>query len=191
MNIIQIATGARETVNPGRGITRPASNASNAVSKGFKRGCAAPSPAPAGIGRDKIALIHVARRDLQLDEDLYRLLLKEAAGVTSSRDLTEAGFLAVMARFERIGFKSRPAPDQVGAAPLGERLGMATPAQIAYIRGLWAKWLGRQDEAALIQWIEAKYHVSAIRFMDVVRAQKAIEGLKRMVARKADKGDGQ
>ncbi|OGA99439.1 MAG: hypothetical protein A3E25_17855 [Burkholderiales bacterium RIFCSPHIGHO2_12_FULL_69_20] len=143
------------------------------------------------MSRDKIALIHVARRELRLDEDLYRAILRDVAGVASSKDLTEAGFLALMARFERSGFKGQPGAAPAKPEPLSERFGMATAAQLAYIRGLWAQWLGRPDEAALTRWVENKYHVSAIRFMDVVRAQKAIEGLKRMVARQREVRDEQ
>ena len=62
---------------------------------------------------------------------------------------------------------------------------MATPAQLAYIRGMFRAWSGRDDEAALVKWISAKYHVSALRFLDAGRASKAIEGLKKMLDRKS------
>lgn len=191
MNVIQISPGAREVARSYPGATSPRSNASHAVSNGLKRTRKAAKPARAGLSRDKIALIHVARRELRLDEDLYRAILRDVAGVASSKDLTEAGFLALMARFERSGFKGQPGAAPAKPEPLSERFGMATAAQLAYIRGLWAQWLGRPDEAALTRWVENKYHVSAIRFMDVVRAQKAIEGLKRMVARQREVRDEQ
>ena len=176
MNIVQINPGARNGASGYPGDTRARSNASNAVSNRFKRQGAAVVPEPARIGREKLALVHVARRDLELEEGIYRATLQEVAGVKSSRDLDQAGFLKVMARFESMGFHSRPS--------LGEREGFATPKQIDYIRGLFCQWLGREDDAALTSWIDKRYHVSALRFLDVVRAQKAIEGLKKMVQRK-------
>ena len=50
---------------------------------------------------------------LGLDDQAYRQMLLNVAGVTSSRDLSEAGFRKVMKHFERCGFQSsnhRPAP---------------------------------------------------------------------------------
>lgn len=177
MNIVQIEPGERKGAPAYQGGTPGDSNACGARQTAFKRGRAAPVKA-CGLPRDKIALVHVARRDLDMADEVYRSMLREVAGVASSADLTESGFLAVMARFQRLGFQGRP-------APLGERIGMATDAQLSYIRGLWSQWLGRPDEAALTAWLGRKFHVSAIRFLDVVSAQKAIEGLKRMVERKA------
>jgi hypothetical protein len=176
MNTAQINPGACEGALGYPGATRARSNASNAGSNVFKRQGAAVAPKPAGIGREKLALVHVARRDLELEEDIYRATLLDVAGVKSSRDLDQAGFLKVMARFESMGFRSRP--------NLGDREGFATPKQLDYIQGLFRQWLGREDDAALTAWIDKRYHVSALRFLDVVRAQKAIEGLKKMLQHK-------
>lgn len=57
------------------------------------------------IGRKKKALVHIAREDLQLDEESYRQILKAVAGVESSTKLTREGFEKVMKRFEEMGFK--------------------------------------------------------------------------------------
>ena len=54
----------------------------------------------------KIALVHVAKRDLRLEEDFYRTLLEATAGVTSAKDLDDAGFDHLMRRFEKLGFTS-------------------------------------------------------------------------------------
>ncbi len=53
-----------------------------------------------GLSRDQLALIHVARRDRRLEEDEYRHLLKEAAGVESAKELDAAGFTKVLNRFK-------------------------------------------------------------------------------------------
>lgn len=156
--------------------SRTAPNVSPAVKRGLKRG------GVAGIGREKLALVHVARRALQMDEDVYRATLYEVAGVDSAANLSEVGFRAVMARMDQLGFSATRPASRRSEHP-GDRPGMATGAQVSYIRWLWARWLGRSDEAALIRWIEDRYRVSAIRFLDVVAAQKAIEGLKQMIGR--------
>lgn len=172
------------------GAAKGALNASAPAQTALNGGSVAGRRAPFKLSREKIALIHVARRDLQLDDDIYRSVLREVAGVGSSAELSLSGFDAVMSRFERLGFKSRTAQagDMAGASgdarQLGDRPGWATSAQLDYIRNLWVQWLGRDDEAALARWIENKYHVSALRFLDVVAAQKAIEGLKCMAKRR-------
>jgi hypothetical protein len=55
---------------------------------------------------DQIKLIHVARRQVKIDEPQYRLLLRNVGGVDSSKDLGKHGLEAVMAVFEDMGFRS-------------------------------------------------------------------------------------
>lgn len=57
------------------------------------------------IGRKKKALVHIAKEDLQLDEESYRRILKGVAGVESSTQLNREGFEKVMGRFQEMGFK--------------------------------------------------------------------------------------
>ena len=167
------------------------------VLKGFKRslkGGQAMESKNRRISRQKIALIHVAAHQLGIGDVDYRALLMGAAGVRSASDLDAAGFEAVMSRFEALGFakgKARRAGAPATApAPVppqyGERWGMATPAQVDTIRGMWRTWYEGSDEAsarALRHWLETHYHVTDLRFCDVPTAQKAIEGLKAMHGR--------
>lgn len=140
------------------------------------------------LSREKLALIHVAKAKLRMGEEDYRALLAGTAGVRSAAELSAAGFKAVMRRMAQLGFESRSAGATHMLAPHvratdGLRPGMATPAQIETIRGMWANWHGQADERALSRWIEGRYGISALRFCDVQTAQKAIEGLKAMLAR--------
>ena len=167
------------------------------VLKGFKhslKGGQAMESKNRRISRQKIALIHVAAHQLGIGDVDYRALLMGAAGVRSASDLDAAGFDAVMSRFEALGFakgKARRAGAPATApAPVppqyGERWGMATPAQVDTIRGMWRTWYEGSDEAsarALRHWLETHYHVTDLRFCDVPTAQKAIEGLKAMHGR--------
>lgn len=68
-----------------------------------------------GISKEQIKLLHVAARELNLDDDLYREILRQEARVQSSKDLDWAGFDRVMKRFKKLGFKKtgkpyRPSP---------------------------------------------------------------------------------
>ena len=168
------------------------------VLKGFKRslkGGQAMASQTRRVSSKQIALIHVAAHQLGMSDADYRALLMGAAGVRSASDLDAAGFKAVLRRFEALGFakgKARRAGVPAAApAPVppqyGERWGMATPAQVDIIRGMWRTWYEGSDEdsaRALRHWLERHYHVSDLRFCDVATAQKAIEGLKAMNGRK-------
>ena len=168
------------------------------VLKGFKhslKGGQAMESKNRRISRQKIALIHVAAHQLGIGDVDYRALLMGAAGVRSASGLDAAGFEAVMRRFEALGFAKgqarRAGVPATAPAPVppqyGERWGMATPAQVDTIRGMWRTWYEGSDEAsarALRHWLETHYHVTDLRFCDVATAQKALEGLKAMNARK-------
>jgi phage gp16-like protein len=54
---------------------------------------------------NQIKLVHVAKRQLGLDEADYRQILLDVAGVGSSKDLTPRGFEDLMAHFEHRGFR--------------------------------------------------------------------------------------
>jgi hypothetical protein len=129
----------------------------------------------------KLRLIQVAKRQLAMEDDDYRTLLAAAAGVTSSRELTEAGFRQVMDAFARLGFTSTGA-----AANFGRRTGFASAGQVATIRRLWADFTaGEGTEATLRQWLEGHWRVSALRFLTAEQAPKVIAALRAMVRRRA------
>lgn len=130
------------------------------------------------ISTRKIQLLHVAKRKLGLDDEAWRELLDQAAGVETSKALDEAGFKAVMSRLEALGFQSLRA-----ARSLGDRPGMATDDQLEYIRDLWRRYSGRRDEKSLNAWLEHSFGVTAPRFLDAETAAKAIPALKAMTRR--------
>lgn len=139
------------------------------------------------VSPSKIALLHVAKRQLQLTDGGYRAVLRATAGVSSAKELDEAGFEAVLAYFAGLGFQSKR-----GQRRIGPRLGMATDNQIEYLRGMWAEYTGRDDERSLNRWLENRFGVTALRFLDEETVGKAIVGLKRMLGRRAtERRDGE
>ncbi len=138
---------------------------------------------PKPLSREKIAIVHVAAHQLHMTDADYRTLLMQAAGVNSSRGLSEAGFRAVMMRMEALGF-NHPKPKAPPPPIYGRRDGMASPAQVSAILRQWTRWHGRDDARALGHWLDRSFQVSDLRFVDAPTAQKAIEGLKAMNARK-------
>lgn len=88
------------------------------------------------ISRKQQALLHVAKARLDLSEETYRTALAQVAGVTSSAELDQDGFTAMMGLFEYLGFS----PTKAQGQNFGVRPGMASFAQIELIRVLWAEY---------------------------------------------------
>lgn len=65
-----------------------------------------PDPA-AKVGNKEIAIVHVAKKQLCLDDDTYRMTLRRV-GVESSKNLTQAQYRELMAHYEHCGFKVEP-----------------------------------------------------------------------------------
>lgn len=119
--------------------------------------------------RDMLAKIHIARKDLALDEDAYRGLLQRVAGVGSARDLSDRQADAVIAELKRLGWKPK-----ASARP---------PAQRADLRKLYALWgaihAGPLDRQALRAWVKSRrFGVSAPEFLRPEQTREAIEQLK-------------
>jgi phage gp16-like protein len=127
-------------------------------------------------------LIHLAKRRIDLPDADYRAVLQRVSGVTSSSDLDDASFSAVMDELGRLGFQT------VQQAPqYGERIGMATPRQLDKIRSLWRQWGGTEDESGLTTHLERKFKISSLRFLDLETASKVIFALENMVAQRKTK----
>ncbi len=135
------------------------------------------------INRKQLTLIHVARRKLELSDEVYRTALAQVAGVTSSAELDQDGFDAMMGLFEYMGF----CPTQAQGQNFGKREGMASFAQIELIRALWREYTRRRydGEAELNKWLERCFKVSSLRFLSIGDGRKAITALKAMKARAA------
>lgn len=64
-----------------------------------------PAPAPMSTLRRKlIAMVHIAKKDLELIDDDYRAILMEEAGVASAADADEAGLAKAVDRFKARGW---------------------------------------------------------------------------------------
>jgi len=133
------------------------------------------------ISKPQKAILHVAKQKLGLDDDLYRQALVRIAGVTSSTELDQSGFEAMMGFFEYCGFK----PIGKGAPRYGNRPGMATYAQLELIRELWRELHDTRecDDAALLGWLRKYHKVDSMRFLTMDGARKAITALKAWKAR--------
>jgi len=135
------------------------------------------SPARAHTLRPRlIRLIHVAKRDLAMDDDTYRALLVACTGQESSTRLTDAELNTVLAHMKRRGFKVRHAAGK-SKRPLAQRL------QDKKIRALWLSLhkmgaVRDSSEAALAAYIKRITGVDALQWLDIGQASRVIETLK-------------
>lgn len=65
--------------------------------------------------------IQIARRQLGLDDETYRAILKRTAGVESSKDLTPRQIGRVLVELERLGFKPQTSAGRAKPKPAAER----------------------------------------------------------------------
>jgi hypothetical protein len=124
-----------------------------------------------------LAAIHVARKQLGLDDETYRAVLVRVTGKASSKDMSERERGQVLDELRRQGFKpSKKALEGRFAKKL---------------QALWiAAWnLGivrNRADAALISFVQRQTGIEHVRFLHHPEdADKAIEALKAWMTREA------
>ncbi len=124
-------------------------------------------------------MMHVARRQLGLDEDDYRAVLERVTGKRSAADMNNDQRRACLREFERLGFAASKTPYR----------GHLEGPFAGKLRALWlSAWhLGiardRRD-SAIIAFVERQTGLKAIRWLrNAYDAAAAIEGLKAWIAR--------
>ncbi|RKG41430.1 MULTISPECIES: gp16 family protein [Acinetobacter] len=128
-----------------------------------------------------IQLIHVAKNQLGLDDDLYREVLESCTGKTSSKLLNIAQLEAVLDRMKQLGFQVE-SKDKTGVKNL------ADDAQSKLIRHLWlqlhnAGQVRNSSEKALAKFVENKVGVSALQFLSTKNADMIITHLRQWCKR--------
>jgi len=128
------------------------------------------------LNKGQLAILHIAAKELGLDEETYRDALQANAGVRSGKELDYRGFKAVMAHFERAGFK-RHEP--------ANRSGMATAAQIRKIYVLWWSLGGSyyrvgSEWKALRGFLKKRFRVDHENFLSFEKARQVIEAMKKI-----------
>lgn len=66
--------------------------------------------------RNLLAQIHIAKKELAMDDATYRAMLQSVAGVTSAKDLSVAAANKVIANCKRLGWQPKAAK-KVGRKP--------------------------------------------------------------------------
>lgn len=130
-----------------------------------------------------IKLIHVARRELRMDDDTYRLLLagmKSLGGATSTADLSIPNLVKVLEQLKLRGFKVR-------SSKTGKRA-QAGDEQSKKIRSLWLSLhelgaVSDPSEEALAKFVLSMTRVNALQWLSTAQASRVIEQLKQWMRR--------
>lgn len=131
-----------------------------------------------------IRLIHVARRELGMDEESYRQFLANIPaleGATSVANLTIPKLDQVLEHLKAKGFKVVPKAKK-------QAIPMADDAQSRKIRSLWlslrdAGAVRDGSETALAKFVANCTGVQALQWLNNAQASKVIERLKKWAAR--------
>jgi phage gp16-like protein len=135
-----------------------------------------------------IKLIHVARRELGMQDEDYRTMLAgmvALGGKTSSADLGIKGLELVLDQLKVRGFKVRTkAPNAPMKARNSQSRPYADDRQSKMIRGLWLELhksgvVRDPSEKALASYVCRIAKIDALQWLDVKDASKVIESLKR------------
>ncbi len=109
----------------------------------------------------QLSKIHIAKKDLGLDDETYRALLERVAGVRSAKDLSPRQFEAVLAEFVRLGWSSAPAKKQGRKAPVvvpgREKLVAKIEAFLTEAKRSWAYADGmamRMFKVERVEWLD-------------------------------------
>lgn len=152
------------------------------------------------LNPSQLALIHLAKKQLGMDEDAYRQMLRSVAGASSAAELDSDGLDRVMEHLRSCGFEKTPgrheasgfvAYKQKWRALVGERPGMATSGQLAAIEVTWdsmqSYWMacgsGDRDKA-LRGFLAARFKTTDLRFLNFEAASKVIYALRAIKKRR-------
>jgi hypothetical protein len=132
------------------------------------------------------AILHIAKKEMGLDDETYRDILYRFTGKRSSTHIGYHGFAAVMKHFEACGFRGA-GPKRGSIRP--NRPGMATEGQIKKIYKLWWMLAGDYYEAGenrktLRGFLKARFAVDHEMFLTFRRAGETIEAVKQILERR-------
>ncbi|MCM1513243.1 MAG: regulatory protein GemA, partial [Oxalobacter formigenes] len=127
-----------------------------------------------------LRLIHVARRDLRMDENTYRDILQKITGKASASDMTVPELEKTLEHFKRCGFRIRHTIKTHGKRRAVSSMPLAQDPDSRKIRALWLFMheLGlvrNASERALAGYVKRITGVDALQWIDSNQANTVIE----------------
>jgi phage gp16-like protein len=127
-----------------------------------------------------LAKIHIAKKELKLDDQTYRDVLERVTGKRSSKGLSAQNHAAILKEFKRLGWQSKPA----GKRRLNWRPTSKKP-QVRKIFKLWTElkkkgvWKN-PARSSLLAFVKNQTGVADPEWLDFHQASDVIEVLKKM-----------
>ena len=136
-----------------------------------------------------LAKIHIAKKQLGLEDSIYRDILYRKFRVSSSKSLSDSQANVLIHHFRALGWQPKSKPkkydDQKGD------IYSASPGQKRKIEILWHNiYRGNDETKHLRQFLFNHFKVSDIRFLDKDGAHNTIEALKQMQRRRGSHDQG-
>lgn len=124
-----------------------------------------------------IAKIHVAKNQLAIPDDNYRLLLEANTGKSSCSDMNIHELETIMDVFKKLGFSGKPRPKRSGSKP------MANTDHAKKIRALWLMLyhlgeISDSSEEALAAFCERTTGLANLQWLTSDHADKLIKALR-------------
>lgn len=136
--------------------------------------------------RALLAMVHIARKDLHLDEETYRLVLEKVAGKSSAAALSEQDLGKVIDHFRGRGWAPKPK---------GRGASRPRPSDSKHVRKIWSIWgemcrrglVRTPTRAALRAFVERMTGVADPEWLSPSQANRVVEGLKAWREREENK----
>ncbi len=133
-----------------------------------------------------IGKIHVAKKQLGLDDDAYRDILRGATGKQSCSTMNEGELENTLSAFKKLGFK----PDK-GARRAGARR-LADSPHAKKIRAMWLELHEKgavrdPSEKALATYVMRMVKVSDLHWINSIQASVIINALRAWIDREEEK----
>jgi hypothetical protein len=157
----------------------------------MRKGSSAVQHKPIVNKKQKIALIHVAKKAVSIGDEDYCSLLMGAAGIESTKYLEyEEQFESIMRAFKLLGFRYEKKADKTSKPVPGERWGCTEKQQVK-IEAMWKLCALNPTEKSLRAFIKRITHVDHPAFLRPNLAGKVINALNAMSAKAGyDPGTG-
>lgn len=140
------------------------------------------------IKNSLIAKIHIAKKQLDMDEDDYRAFLVRVAGKPSCSELSPQKLKAVLDEMKKLGFKPATKTKRIGTRKLNDA------PQAKMIRALWLTLrdmgaLTDSSEAALLAFVKRMTGADAFEWLDSKQTNTVINALRGWIEREEEKND--
>lgn len=136
-----------------------------------------------------LAKIHIAKKELGLDEESYRAALENVTGKRSAADLTNEQVLKAIRHFKDLGWTPHASRLTPNAKKYDDQKGdiySASPGIKRKIEAMWHDiYRGNDETKHLRQFLFNHFKVSDIRFLEKRTAYEVVEALKAMKRRRS------